>query len=87
MSEELDEFNDMGPAFTRSGHAQVPLLLIGRMDAKIDLLLLQNNRHAERIGALEAWKNRAMGLALAAGAAAGCLSGYLPKLFALAAKG
>jgi hypothetical protein len=80
------DVDDMGPAFTRSGHTQVPLLLIGRMDAKIDLLLLQNSQHGERLGALEAWKSKAMGVVIAVSTLAGLASSYLPKIFSMAGK-
>ena len=45
------------------------LLLVGRMDGKLDIMLTQRADHGHRLSALEAWRNRTLGIALAAGAA------------------
>lgn len=56
------------------------LLLLGRMDAKIDVLLLQGSRHDERISRLEAFKNKSVGIVLAVSALAGAAGSYVPVL-------
>jgi hypothetical protein len=44
-------------------------LLIGRMDAKLDLLLTRHDKHEERIASLERWQSKIAGVLLAASAA------------------
>lgn len=66
------------------------LLLIGRMDGKLDLLLTRHDQHERqlqnlerRIRALEAWKSKAVGWLAAAGAAGGAATAQLPALLSL----
>ena len=59
------------------------LLLIGRMDGKLDLLLTRHDQHDRRITALEAWKNRAVGWLAAIAAAAGAAGGKLQSLLSV----
>lgn len=51
------------------------LLLIGRMDGKLDIILTRHDQHERRLSALEAWKNRAVGWLAAVAAAAGATAG------------
>lgn len=37
-------------------------LLLGRLDGKMDLLLIKGSDHDKRISVLEAWKNRISGI-------------------------
>lgn len=57
------------------------LLLIGRMDGKLDTLLTRHDQHEKRIGALEAFKNRALGYAAAVSGAVALLAQYVLPLF------
>lgn len=59
------------------------LILIGRMDGKLDLLLTRHDQHERRIASLEGWKNRAVGWLAALAAAAGAGGGQLPALLDL----
>lgn len=63
--------------------ARSVLLLIGRMDGKLDLLLTRHDQHERRIAALEGWKNRAVGWLAAVGAASGAAAAKLPALLSL----
>lgn len=38
------------------------LLLLGKIDGKVDLMLTRSVEHDRRISALESWKNRAAGI-------------------------
>ena len=59
----------LAPAFASvQGPDQSILLLVGRMDAKLDLLLLADAKQdleigklGERLSALETWRSRALG--------------------------
>lgn len=38
------------------------ILLLGKIDGKVDLMLTRSVEHDRRISALESWKNRAAGI-------------------------
>jgi len=66
------------------------LLLIGRMDGKLDLLLTRHDQHERRLEALEVrtaqlegWKNRAVGWLAALAALAGGGAATLTSLLEL----
>jgi hypothetical protein len=50
------------------------LLLIGRLDAKLDLLLVRHDKHEERLTRLEAGANRTSGVVATVAAVGGVVS-------------
>jgi hypothetical protein len=56
------------------------LLLIGRMDGKLDLLLTRHDKLDERITALESFKGYALGAAAVISAAVSALLSFAPTL-------
>ena len=56
------------------------LLLVGRIDGKMDTLMNTTSGLTERVAKLEAWNMRLIGLAAGAGGSAGTGAYYLAKL-------
>lgn len=71
------------PSTDEGTTAHSVLLLIGRMDGKLDLLLTRHDQHERRLAALEGWKNRAVGWLAAVGAASGAASAKIAALLDL----
>ena len=56
------------------------LLLIGKMDGKLDVLVTSGAHMESRLTKLEAWQNKAIGLGLAAGLFAGAAGSQVGHL-------
>jgi hypothetical protein len=56
------------------------ILLIGKMDGKLDTLLIRHDAHERRIGTLEAFQNKAIGWAAAVSAAVAAAADFLLPL-------
>ena len=59
------------------------LLLIGKMDGKLDVLVTAGAHMEMRLTKLEAWQNKAIGLGLAAGLFAGAAGSQVGRLLSL----
>jgi len=62
---------------TGVGDSSSLMMLIGRMDAKLDVLLTSDKEQDRRLDILEKWQARAMGIWAAVSAAAGVCGTYI----------
>ena len=79
------------PANPRPNYVTTPvpsvelLLLIGKMDGKLDVLVTAGAHMESRLTKLEAWQNKAVGIGLAAGLFAGAAGSQIGRLAGLLA--